>query len=557
MAPALAATRTNAQPHPAGALLTYVWARYRRLMQAWIFLWLGLLVFDRAGFGSVRPHGLTEVFLVLILPGLLLGLPLVLFVDIDPQFFVRPVSTHMLAACHMFCGAVAIMAAWGFNAALLWIPLGFAAPMWWPASALAASLCLFQTVRWFPLAGGYLQAALFCVVPPMSVVASAFAASQGVPALTIFAANMAVAVSAYPLAVRGLGRLRRGDIPVCPWFQGFLALRALKSDLRSRRFRSPLAAQVWMEWRSHGWLVAIGIGGLALLTTPILFFPLSEQVSLITIMSGGKLSVQANMWADTLPLLSVAATLFLSAILGCIDPGLRKPDTSLNATFATRPMACLGLVTAKLVTCGVSSVATLIALLPFIALWLALPGHSGGTTAPLGVFLWRCAVRYLQPEDFSLIAGVSVYLGLLTYKLQADTLFLHLTGGKWSGWIYLTLSLFPLAPVFGILDFHDNPSHRPFIQDALRCAVPGCVVLRSVTVALTALALRRRNLISTGLIIRIVLIWTIVTVVLAALLVAGLSGVAAPASVIAAVYLAMPGTRTALAPLALHWDRHR
>src|SRR5262249_28352902 len=64
------------------------------------------------------------------------------------HMFILPVRTRMLVAWPMFTGCLTVTTVWLITATLVFWPGGIAAPLWWPAGALAYFLTSFQAISW-------------------------------------------------------------------------------------------------------------------------------------------------------------------------------------------------------------------------------------------------------------------------------------------------------------------------------------------------------------------------------------------------------------------------
>src|SRR5436190_12472077 len=152
--------------------------------------------------------------------------------------------------------------------AILWLaarlfavwPSGVEIPLIWPALLAAALLAWTQALTWMPygLPGMRLIIAVLCLAALDTVVLLAIHFKAGEPTMVaILAPQVPLACLVARFAV---ARARRGDVP--DW-RGMFATVGNVADVLTRRrdhFPSPARAQVWFEWRRHGWSLPALVG---------------------------------------------------------------------------------------------------------------------------------------------------------------------------------------------------------------------------------------------------------------------------------------------------------
>jgi len=526
--------------------------KFRVLLLVLLIGWPLLALSNHIRFAGEAIQGMPDIMMTIVLPCLALFCPVVLFAEIDPYLFTRPISNKMLAGWHMLCGAISIALVWVLNVELIWRPRGFDVPLWWPAVILACALSCAQIVRWMPFKSGYLQAVMFCSVPGITGWAAYLAFAAGVTPNMVTIGGIALCLAAYPFAVHSLAHTRRGDRLGWP-AHPLAAQRPVAASTKKRPFKNPLTAQIWLEFRSHGLLLAGSLAILACLTLPVLCFDLTEPVTLIAIFSGNTISVEANIWANALPLIAFIGSIYLALVIGCTDIGLRKPDRSLNSLFATRPLNSATLTAAKIYTAALSTIAVPLAMLPFMAVWMLVPAHSHGTTRLLGSYLAECFSQHMASDDKLILLAAFIFFLVLMWKLQTDTLYVHLTGRGWAGWVVFGMCMGPVLPFILGTGIQHDANIRQIVLNALPYAA--CTKLAVTVVFMARL---HSNFVPLKASAKIAVIWISTALFLTKAFIMLLPPIAVPASIIASiVVLAMPGFRMALAPLALKYDRHR
>lgn len=373
-----------------------------------------------------------------------------------PTYILRlPVSTRTLALPPLV-GAIAWpVFAWFVLVFGFLRPTGLSMPLLWPAGLLGAIGPSLMAVQWAPFRSGKLRLMFGLLIPTSLIVIGLwFGLSAAVPEaqLTIFFAVCALVSSR--VAYRGLAtsrtsessRIRRPSV-------------IAKFPPRPRPvmppFRSPLAAQRWLEWRRQGRILPILTGTtLALLSVPLLF----EHGFRTTYDDPSILA--PNIWVASAFVAILTFPLAFATVIGMgARPNeTRSADGAYHLFFATRPARSEILVRAKN-QAGILSVLVTwgIALLTMF-LWSLTPAQQNGHTAPLLGFIlntisfnealaavitfgllvawtWRnlsvgSFADFLPTRFGKRIYGTSVIvLGVLAYSFCASSGLLEMTTG--------------------------------------------------------------------------------------------------------------------------------
>ena len=313
--------------------------------------------------------------------------------------------------------------------------------------------------------------------------------------------------------------------------------------LRGRGFASWSRAQVWFEWRRYGLGLPITVGLVCLFLAILIIInrhnthnPVRSPIILLAI------PLFVSMWAG--------------AGLGvCGVPRRGKPFPAISPFLATRPMTSAGLVWAKMKAAAISTVVIWAMTLAAVVLMFLLTGAWSELAGQ-----WNMLSKDLSAvQKVAIITLGPVFLLAATWRLAISDLFLGLTGRNWVGVIW-TLVITPL--LIGIVLIGCKLVEHPEYQAELLAALPWAVGLAAAVKLLLGgwlvCVLMRRRLIEAPLMERLLAVWLLTAVGLAALLSWLIpTRLASWHLIIACVVLAMPLVRISLAPIALAWNRHR
>lgn len=297
------------------------------------------------------------------------------------RHYARPISTSQIVSCYLLVGAL-VSAGFSLTAnGLLNFIFGVNWPFLGPALVVAATTVVLQGATWFARGIPSLQAvsgamAFFLPIFWFRSRMEAFTSTQHFwTSLSPedFRAIAAFGGTGVVMALIAIARDRRGD--TLRW----LRIQELVDGLAARfsadaRFRGPVHAQLWFEWRQKGWWLPTAMISALLLV--LLLWAWDRRLDLL---QNGLLVV-----ACTLVVAGIAA----GVVLGKYN---RKPGRYEMGTFlATRPISDAGITGSTLITGALSLVLS-------SALWLGAsslismpdpggPHPTGSTILPVILF---------------------------------------------------------------------------------------------------------------------------------------------------------------------------
>lgn len=463
-----------------------------------------------------------------------------------------PLPTHALVGWPMLWGSAAMILGWMTLAWAARPSLSFDVPLVWPGLLLAAVLAWLQALLWtpFPLSWvrAFLLIALFVILAitwaAITVIDTPSAAVCGLLAIALLAA--------YGTTIRSVGRARRGDTVQWGW----------PAWLRAARMRPPFVtaaqAQLWLEWRLHGFVLPLLVAcfaGFWLPCTPPVFTKIPNEAD------RGKLPFAlppllhelGSLWLTVIGLMIFI--LFVAWAFGITMGRLGWKSYRLSSFLATRPVSEAMLVRAKFVVAAWNTLAGWGVLAIALLLWLALDGHAVEMLGPFEAMRqWHPA--YLFWGRLVLIVGVAV---VLTWLEMVQRMWIGLTGNTRliATWGFCSFVAFIGLIVFAFwLAFHSE--YLPVLDRQLSCLAGPAVLLKSLAAGWSLSALRRRGLIPSGVLWGMLAIWLAVAIGLFVALYALLpDDWFSVSGVVLAIMLLLPLTRLALAPVALSWNRHQ
>lgn len=456
------------------------------------------------------------------------------------RLFTLPVPSRTLALWPILFGALGMAALWMATATLVLRPSGYDAPRLLPALGLAAFLVWIQALSWWPVAWSWVRIAVTGMVPPALIgfalwLVIGSGVSRGTTAL-VLAAELVVAVA---IALRGVARARHGDASTfgLPFDR---ETGRLGARLARRPLRTPAAAQRAYEWRSHGWLLPVFVGGMMLM------------VASVILVAGRAGPNQRPMFAIVLlmPLLMAGS---VGPNLARMEPVWVKPGRGLAFTV-TRPLSSRAIVHAKFAAALRSAAVGVVLSVTTTTALLALTGGLGGVLA---------AARELAASGgmlrvAALGLGVPSLLVALTWRSLTDPLPACLTGRKWIEPLpsFLFAGLI-LASVLGGVWLQTHPERRPVAMRAVPWLLVVAALLKAALAAWSFDAALRRRLIPPRDALLIPAAWALAVALLAAL-VRAIAPAALPVSFWAvplALAVLLPLARFPLSVLAFEWRR--
>jgi len=538
---------------PAQAMLWQVWRGWRwslaldatyllvaavvvRLLPAiLVHTTVGIAALPEAGQHLAMPTALIVLHLMTVFS--LLGADDLKDRGYSPKMFALPVRSRTLVIWPMLWGCLSIAFVWLIIAGLILRPTGIAAPLWWPAAALAAGSTLLQALTWTPLAQSWLR--IFLAVPVFMglVGGTMLVAVLEVPEPIAAGIFLALLPLTFAASLHGVAMARRGDAYDWQAWNRMVAWMAQRRKPADHPFASAAQAQFWFEWRSFGWTLPMFVGAL-LLASAIVVIPTYSAYSLLDGQKGA-----SRIW-----MLAIMLVVMPAAIAAAI--GTQLGDASFPFV-AIRPIAGVALVRSKFTMALASAAVSYIPILLILPLLLLPPGvldslaQAARTAGP-----WKTTVVLML-----VAAGPFA----LTWKGLVESQWLGLIGRPWlSNTLALGLAvLIGCSALLGVWIVA-----HPELQAVLRWLVPWLlgllVILKLCTATWVLSALLHNHLISPAAAAGQVGLWSglVLTLVLIAYWLVP-SDYVSLSDLISILILFVPFSRLAGAPLALAWNRHR
>jgi hypothetical protein len=457
------------------------------------------------------------------------------------RLFTLPVTSGALAGWPMLYGTAAMAILWLATRFLGMWPSDLEVPWIWPALFAAVILAWTQALTWMPYAlpglRVILTVLLLVLIDVVVFVAHYLEASEYVM-LAILAPMVPLA---YLVARFAVARARRGEVP--DWRRIFAWLGWI-ADLMPRRrefFRSPAGAQAWFEWRRYGRSLPALVGIL-----------LPFELSLLFVFSDTPALVFETLVAVLFTPPFMAA--FVAATVGRASPD-GSDSYELTPFIATRPMASVSLITAKLKATVRSTLATWLLVIVAIPLALRLSGTS------LLVIEWTVKVIEAvgTPRAIAIVLlGISALVAS-TWKQLVQSLFIGMSGRAWlvKGSVFLALSLLTIFVILAQWVI-GNRQAIAALWKALPWILAVLVCFKIAAATWIVIRLHDSHLLSDRTLLIGALCWDVAVLSLYGLLVWLVPTLLFPCYFLALVaILAIPLARLSATPLALSWNRHR
>jgi hypothetical protein len=543
---------------PTVALTWEIWRRNR----FWATLTAALLVIGSIGVLALSTEADTAYrddaisFLDNTLGGLAMLFVFGMFhyTELDPQtgavgfprrVFVLPVSSLHLVAVPLLMGVVSL---W-FVLAVQFVWNGDISVR--SAVGLGAFMVVYQTILWTCARLGSSRALVIGIAAiwfiymgfgGMRSTSEGLSGPQNVFTIAMFAAvgGAAFLVSWLHVARARCGGKRRPGRP-----QSLIDTLADAMPRRTRDFRSPVAAQVWMEWRRSGVVLPTVVAGiLVFFVAPFCWILRSEADVTLRIL---------------LVVLAMPPILALPVGKGLSKPDFWTTDLGLPPFLAVRPLSNRDFITIKMKVALLSATVTWLLAFVFVLIWLPLVANLDGARRVFAGFQ-------------SLYGGTSYAVGLLfmfalillTWRFLVGGLWVGLSGSrKLFGLSAVPYGATPLFAAFAIFIVTQKGSLVDFALANVDTFLPtAAVVLLTaglVKVAVASLSARKIGQ-------QYLMVWLVVTVLLVtlALLLSKGIGVALPSyssqirNVLVLIALVfMPLARMGLASSFFEKNRHR
>ncbi|MEX2111216.1 MAG: hypothetical protein WD802_11460 [Gemmatimonadaceae bacterium] len=457
------------------------------------------------------------------------------------RMFTLPITTAELAGWPMLYGTVTVTLLWlAIRALGLW-PAGIDVPLIWPAPFAAVLLAWAQVLMWMPygLRGVRVIVVVLwlTVIDTIVLLALHYDASEAM----VVAGLVPQLPLAYLAARFAVARARRGDVPDWRRTPSRIERTTGAPVLRRDNFRSPARAQLWFEWRRHGWSLPVLVAILLPFELALLFAATDAPTLVLIILVGVLL---------TPPFMAA----FTAASVRKSNP--YASDSYVVTPFlATRPLTSAALVAAKLKAMMWSTLAAWVLVL--VAIPLALVWSD---TWPMVSERAR-AIAAFTGATRAIVILLLILAAFIasTWKQLVQSLYIGLTGREWVMRlsVFLTLSFIVLlGPILQWII--DNRDVQAELWDSLPLVLAILVALKMSAAAVTAVRHYRTPLLSDRTLVVGAGIWCVIVFALYGLLVWILDTPLFPSYFLALVaILAIPLARLSAAPLALAWNRHR
>ena len=454
--------------------------------------------------------------------------------SIYPSFkLTLPITSRALAGWPMLYGTTSLFVLWLITALLLrWVNTrAFVVPLAWPGLLAATYLAWTQAFMWMPygLRGVRVVIAVMFLTAVDAIVFIAI--EKEARELTMIALLAPQLPLAYLLAWIAVARARRGELPDWRIRAGPRAAPAAVTAPEGR-FASPARAQLWFEWRQHGWTLPAMVAMVVPAELLLLFIPVS----------------------------STSRTVFITLFAVIITPPFlamfAAGKLATSAPFmAIRPLTTASLVAAKLMMSILSTLVAWIIAAAAVLVALEASGQSATVIARA-----RAVIEVTGPLRFFVVAGLILGAAIAsTWKHLVQSLCIGLSGRPWFIKSSVLLALTVLMALGPLLDWlGDCADAQSVIWHGLPWIFAAVVLAKALAASVVTIRLHQRALLSDGAMIGAALCWLATVAALYGVQVWLAESTLIPRYYMGALaILAVPLTRIAVAPLALAWSRHQ
>jgi hypothetical protein len=472
------------------------------------------------------------------------------------HMLVLPATTRQLVGWPMLFCCVFFALVWILSAGLLLFPAGFHPPMIWPAATLAAAVAWIQAISWSPFPTPFARVpAMVVVLGPLfflGLCAGFNQANNPVLAL-ITVGNLAWLLVAYGVGVHGLSRTRAGkenDLLASIWkswrarFEGSFASFAGEQP----PFPSPFAAQMWHEGRRNVRNLPIMLAFVGVPMLPLICLPIFSPATNSGLMIGSTTISPSMLNLGMFIFFPLMISLMSGASFGKLDCWGKA---QMSSFFATRPITTTNYVKVKILAAVIVSLLCWAIVLGLLAIW------AGLEASPLNQHesLIRNLLSQATPRSIAAVLLGVFALVFFTWRNLAAGMWLVLCGRKWVANLIAFGSLGVMC-IGGLAGWWivRHPEIQPQVLAFAPWLCGSALAIKFGITAATIVALVRRCLIEPRTAILMSLGWFATAVA-----VFGVVCCFVPPTwmAAAAVLFTLPLDAIALAPLALHWNRHR
>ncbi len=474
------------------------------------------------------------------------------------HMLVLPATTRQLVGWPMLFCAVFFAGMWILSAGLLLLPAGFHPPIIWPATTIAATAVWIQAISWspFPTPFAACRRWLWQFFRCQHWAFVQASTRQTTPYLALITAgNLIWLLAAYGVGVNGLSRTRAGkesDLLASLWksWDARISTRSFASPADGRPpFRSPFAAQMWHECRRNVPSLPIMLAFVGVPMLPLLCLPIFSRETNSGLMIGSTTISPSMLGLSLFILFPLMISLMSGASFGKLDCWGKA---QMSSFFATRPIATTNFVTAKIVAAAIVAIICWAIVLSLFAIW------AGLEASPLNQHesLIRTLLSQATPRSIAAVLLGVFALVFFTWRNLASGMWLVLCGRKWVanliGFGSVGLMFVGGLAAWWIRRSSGNPTAGDRISPVVLRNWPGNQI-RNHRRGCRCVGASRSGAVRNGT-LKIICGWFA-----AALAVFGVVCCFFSPSWIGgvAVLVALPLDAIALAPLALHWNRHR
>lgn len=459
--------------------------------------------------------------------------------------FTLPVRTVQLVLLPMFLGTASVALIWTVWVQFVLRPAGVDIAIGPAALQAAAITAVLQALLWWPFGIPWARVIITVHLLPLLILTPILAGLLDVDGRTVTVFFFAVLVCSVVLALAGVARTRRGDVPRWRWLEQPIdkprVVRKARPARPIRAFRSLRCALNWFEHRRHLLAFPLVVACAAILLLHGIF--LFEEVHENQLRLGFNFLILPPLFAP-----------FVALSLGRTGSSSKTANV-LSAFTATRPVSTAALVGVKFRMALASALMACGVLVLLASIWFF------GTGVYRQLPDWW---RQVQVENQTLKVAASFLLVasmllVITWRLLIDGICAALTGRTWiarANWLLHGLAL--TLGMMIVADVMNRPGDYQAGRDALSYALGAAVAIRIFIAACLIRILVRRQLGQPREIVVFGAIWLAV-----AALLFGLARFVVPNEIVGEwtltciVLLVLPMVRLCAAPLALAWNRHR
>ena len=334
------------------------------------------------------------------------------------RLFTLPVSSLRLVTIPVLSGVVSVELLY-----LLWLePLtrnGQTSP-WFVAILLAAMMVFYQAVLWTLERVGAVRLLVIGAVAILMIgvgLLPSFASSSPPPwrSETALAATItALAALAFLIAWRHIASVRGGGKRSSHRFERLFAETASRLPRRRTAFASPVAAQLWFEWRCAGVVLPVLVAGVLLAVIgPLSWLYRAEAGASLRLMLGT---------------LAMPVILAMPVGMAFSRPAFWSEDLSVPAFVAVRPMTDEDLIAVRVKVAAASAAASWIVVLAFGGVWLTLWANVDALSQ-LAVQWWAFHA-HSKASVFTMVALIVIAGLILTWRFLVSRLWSGMSGRR-------------------------------------------------------------------------------------------------------------------------------